>query len=193
VNCCTRTRSTASRRCTATRASRDSTAACHPNSSQVSSSRPETTDPQLTQVSAFLLAGCRARKGDQADGQRPRARVRHRQGDWSHQTLLGVARRWSRRRLSSRTSRTRIRSRSSWLITSRSNRSLPACLLQIFTNPLEIVKIRLQMQGENAKVTGAARLSAAQIVKSLGLLGLYRGAAACLARDVPFSAIYFPA
>lgn len=66
-------------------------------------------------------------------------------------------------------------------------------LLQIFTNPLEIVKIRLQMQGENAKVTGAPRQTAAQIVRSLGLIGLYRGAAACLARDVPFSAIYFPA
>lgn len=65
--------------------------------------------------------------------------------------------------------------------------------LQIFTNPLEIVKIRLQMQGENAKVTGAPRQTAAQIVRSLGLIGLYRGAAACLARDVPFSAIYFPA
>lgn len=64
---------------------------------------------------------------------------------------------------------------------------------QVFTNPLEIVKIRLQMQGENAKISGAARQSAAQIVKSLGLLGLYKGAIACLARDVPFSAIYFPA
>ncbi|BGO96854.1 mitochondrial aspartate-glutamate transporter agc1 [Rhodotorula toruloides] len=63
----------------------------------------------------------------------------------------------------------------------------------VFTNPLEIVKIRLQMQGENAKITGAPRQTAGQIVKSLGLLGLYKGAIACLCRDVPFSAIYFPA
>lgn len=185
MNCCTRTRSTASRRCTATRASRGSTAACRPNSSQVCSLSGR-NGSELTRI---FYAGCRARKGDQADGQRPRPRVRHRQGDRSHQTLVGVARWWSCRRLPSRTSR----AHRFWLITDRSNRSLFACLLQIFTNPLEIVKIRLQMQGENAKVTGAARLSAAQIVKSLGLLGLYRGAAACLARDVPFSAIYFPA
>ncbi|GAA5831440.1 hypothetical protein JCM11251_004025 [Rhodosporidiobolus azoricus] len=63
----------------------------------------------------------------------------------------------------------------------------------VFTNPLEIVKIRLQMQGENAKAGNAVRQGASHIVKQLGLLGLYKGAAACLARDVPFSAIYFPA
>jgi solute carrier family 25 (mitochondrial aspartate/glutamate transporter), member 12/13 len=33
--------------------------------------------------------------------------------------------------------------------------------------------------------------SAIWIVRSLGLLGLYKGAAACLLRDIPFSGIYF--
>lgn len=31
------------------------------------------------------------------------------------------------------------------------------------------------------------------IIRQLGILGLYRGATACLLRDIPFSAIYFPA
>jgi len=63
---------------------------------------------------------------------------------------------------------------------------------QVFTNPLEIVKIRLQVQGEVAKTTDIPRRSAMWIVKNLGLVGLYKGASACLLRDVPFSAIYFP-
>lgn len=66
----------------------------------------------------------------------------------------------------------------------------------IFTNPLEIVKIRLQVQGEQAKALGAEavpRRSAIYIVKQLGIVGLYKGVSACLLRDVPFSAIYFPA
>ncbi|KAI0123020.1 mitochondrial carrier domain-containing protein [Xylariales sp. AK1849] len=68
--------------------------------------------------------------------------------------------------------------------------SAGACQV-VFTNPLEIVKIRLQVQGEAAKA-GAERRSAMWIVKNLGLAGLYKGASACLLRDVPFSAIYFP-
>ncbi len=68
-------------------------------------------------------------------------------------------------------------------------------LTQVFTNPLEIVKIRLQVQGELTKKADAAvpKRGALWIVKNLGLVGLYKGASACLLRDVPFSAIYFPA
>ena len=58
----------------------------------------------------------------------------------------------------------------------------------IFTNPIEIVKIRLQVAGE---MQTTARVGAWQITKDLGLLGLYKGARACLLRDAPFSAIYF--
>jgi solute carrier family 25 (mitochondrial aspartate/glutamate transporter), member 12/13 len=67
----------------------------------------------------------------------------------------------------------------------------------IFTNPLEIVKIRLQVQGEAAKAASRdgeqfTKRSALWIVRNLGLKGLYKGASACLLRDMPFSAIYFP-
>ena len=53
----------------------------------------------------------------------------------------------------------------------------------MFTNPLEIVKIRLQVQGEMAKSSGTPQRSAMWIVRNLGLVGLYKGASACLLRD----------
>lgn len=63
----------------------------------------------------------------------------------------------------------------------------------IFTNPLEIVKIRLQVQGEELKLNPlSSRKSAGGIVRELGFKGLYKGASACLMRDIPFSSIYFP-
>ncbi|PVU97971.1 hypothetical protein BB560_005715 [Smittium megazygosporum] len=74
----------------------------------------------------------------------------------------------------------------------------------VFTNPLEVVKIQLQVQGELIKdsVVTTARMGVTKppvslgpvaIVKELGLLGLYKGVTACLLRDIPFSMIYFPA
>jgi solute carrier family 25 aspartate/glutamate transporter 12/13 len=59
-----------------------------------------------------------------------------------------------------------------------------------FTNPLEIVKIRLQVAGELQSVR---RPAASEVVRELGFRGLYKGARACFLRDIPFSAIYFPA
>lgn len=61
----------------------------------------------------------------------------------------------------------------------------------VFTNPLEIVKIRLQVAGE-VMSKGGPKVSAVGVIKELGFLGLYKGARACFLRDIPFSAIYFP-
>lgn len=67
----------------------------------------------------------------------------------------------------------------------------------LVTNPMEIAKIRLQMQGETKRVLlakGITPLSAPGflgVMRGLGFPGVYRGASACLLRDIPFSAIYF--
>ena len=54
---------------------------------------------------------------------------------------------------------------------------------------MEICKIRLQMQ---ALKPVAERQTAVELVKHLGIKGLYRGTPATLMRDVPFSFILFP-
>ena len=52
----------------------------------------------------------------------------------------------------------------------------------IFTNPLEIVKIRLQVAGEMAQ---GAKVGAVQVVKELGLRGVYK------ARDYTHESVNF--
>lgn len=59
----------------------------------------------------------------------------------------------------------------------------------IATNPMEITKIRMQMQ---ATLPVAERQSTVQVVQTLGIRGMYQGTAATLTRDVPFSVLFFP-
>lgn len=56
----------------------------------------------------------------------------------------------------------------------------------IATNPMEIVKIQLQLAGSTGQ-----KLSARHVVETLGLKGMYKGTLATLARDVPFSILFF--
>jgi len=61
----------------------------------------------------------------------------------------------------------------------------------IATNPMEITKIQLQLQGSRSSVTGATKLSGWDVAKQLGIKGVYKGTTATLARDVPFSIVFF--
>ncbi|GAX22302.1 solute carrier family 25 (mitochondrial aspartate/glutamate transporter), member 12/13 [Fistulifera solaris] len=72
-----------------------------------------------------------------------------------------------------------------------------ACQLLV-TNPMEVTKIHMQLEGETNRflekrgIPSIEPASLRSIVRQMGLPGVYRGATACLLRDVPFSAIYFP-
>eukprot|EP01132_Coremiostelium_polycephalum_P001991 gene1991-2452_t len=57
----------------------------------------------------------------------------------------------------------------------------------VATNPMEIVKIRMQVSGSG----GNKASSLGEVVRELGIRGLYKGTAATLLRDVPFSMVYF--
>ncbi|KAL2622110.1 hypothetical protein R1flu_002315 [Riccia fluitans] len=56
----------------------------------------------------------------------------------------------------------------------------------VFTNPMEAVKVRLQTQPKDSNAKNMW-----QVVKELGLQGLYNGSSVTLARDVPSTAIFF--
>lgn len=54
---------------------------------------------------------------------------------------------------------------------------------------MEITKIRMQMQ---ALLPVHERATTMQVVKQMGIKGLYSGTLATLSRDVPFSILFFP-
>jgi solute carrier family 25 glutamate transporter 18/22 len=72
----------------------------------------------------------------------------------------------------------------------------------IVTTPMELLKIQLQdagrvsakgaIDGGEAIVASSATAIALKLLKTRGILGLYKGTAATMLRDVTFSAIYFP-
>ena len=63
----------------------------------------------------------------------------------------------------------------------------------IVTSPMEMIKIRMQLQ---SKKPVADRQSLGQVLKTLfagGPKSIYRGALSTISRDIPFTALYFPA
>ncbi|KAI4460065.1 mitochondrial 2-oxodicarboxylate carrier 1-related [Holotrichia oblita] len=62
------------------------------------------------------------------------------------------------------------------------------CCQVMVTNPLEIIKVRLQTAGETK---GGHKIKAREIIRDLGITNLYKGVRACLVRDTTFAAIYF--
>lgn len=74
----------------------------------------------------------------------------------------------------------------------------------VVTTPMELLKIQLQDAGRVAAITAkdgkaataaarpSARKIAAELIRTRGIAGLYRGTGATALRDVTFSCIYFP-
>ena len=69
------------------------------------------------------------------------------------------------------------------------------CLVQLLdsvkclaTNPMEMVKIQMQLQTQKH---GRVVKSTWQVIKELGLTGIYRGTMTTWMRDIPFSIVFF--
>jgi solute carrier family 25 aspartate/glutamate transporter 12/13 len=67
-------------------------------------------------------------------------------------------------------------------VASLSSAAVSGVAQSVVMNPVEIVKVRMQIDSS---------LSAVGVAREIGLRGMYRGYSACLARDVFFAATYF--
>lgn len=59
----------------------------------------------------------------------------------------------------------------------------------VATNPVEVIKINLQLQSD---LPQHLRKSPMGVIRDLGLRGVFKGSMSTLARDIPFSVIFFP-
>lgn len=59
----------------------------------------------------------------------------------------------------------------------------------IATNPMEISKIKMQIQ---AQLPPEQRTPLLKVYRELGLKGLYKGSTLCWLRDIPYSMLFFP-
>ncbi|EDO39174.1 predicted protein [Nematostella vectensis] len=67
------------------------------------------------------------------------------------------------------------------------------CCQVAVTTPMEMLKIQMQMAGRHATTaTANSSLIAKDLLLTKGISGIYKGLGATLARDIPFSCIYFP-
>lgn len=57
----------------------------------------------------------------------------------------------------------------------------------IFTNPLELIKIRMQLAGETGQ-----QHKVFEVIRDIGVRNLYQGSRATWMRDIAFTAMYFP-
>ena len=62
--------------------------------------------------------------------------------------------------------------------------AIAGCSQAVVSTPNEIVKLRMQLMDAEVAL-GMPRLSAVQVVRSLGVRGMFRGFSATLARDLP--------
>ena len=69
--------------------------------------------------------------------------------------------------------------------------AIAGCSQAVVSTPNEMVKLRMQLMAEEV-ARGMPRQSTLQVIRDLGLRGLFTGFGATLARDLPYNIVFFP-
>ena len=69
--------------------------------------------------------------------------------------------------------------------------ALTGVIQTVATNPMEVIKLRMQMQAKEV-AQGAKPQTTTQVVRKLGLRGVYQFASTSMLRDVTYNCFFFP-